>query len=68
MFFSLTLLTVGCTVRVASEILAYQEYLHGAWSWLPVSAIIELSAVTIFATNMAATFAQPAPPVASTSK
>ncbi len=68
MFFSLTLLTVGCTVRVASEVLAYQEYLHSAWSWLPVSAIIELSAVTIFATNMAATFAQPAPPVAGTSK
>ena len=68
MFFSQVLLIVGCTVRVASEVLAYQEYLHGAWSWLPVSAIIELSAVTIFATNMAATFAQPAPPVASTSK
>lgn len=67
MFFSLTLLTVGCTVRVASEVLAYHEDLHAAWSWLPVSAIIELSAVTIFATNMAATFAQPAPPVASTS-
>jgi len=68
MFFSQVLLIVGCTVRVASEVLAYQEYLHGAWSWLPVSAIIELSAVTIFAANMAATFAQPAPPVASTSK
>jgi len=68
MFFSLMLLTVGCTVRVASEVLAYQEYLHGAWSWLPVSAIIELTAVTIFATNMAVTFAQPAPRVASTSK
>lgn len=68
MFVSLALLNVGCTLRVASEVLAYQEYLHSAWSWLPVSAVIELSAVTVFAINMAASFAQPAPPVARGTK
>jgi hypothetical protein len=68
MFFSQALLIVGCTIRVGSEILAYQQYLHSAWSWLPVSALIELSAVTIFAINMVATFAQPAPTVACAGK
>lgn len=55
-------------MRVASEILAYQDYLRSAWSWLPVSAVIELTAVTLFAINMVATFASPAPHVASASK
>ena len=68
MFLSLVLLIVGCTIRVTSEILAYQQYLVSAWKWLPVSAIIELSAVTIFAANMAVTFAHPGPNVASVSK
>ena len=65
---SQALLIVGCTMRVGSEILAYQQYLQGAWSWLPVSAVIELSAVTIFAINMVATFIQPAPTVACAGK
>jgi hypothetical protein len=68
MFFSQALLIVGCTMRVGSEILAYQQYLQSAWRWLPVSALIELGAVTIFAINMAATFVQPAPPVACATK
>ena len=68
MFFSQALLIVGCTLRVGSEILAYQQYLHSAWSWLPVSALFELSAVTMFAINMAATFVQPAPAVACARK
>lgn len=68
MFFSQALLIVGCTMRVGSEILAYQQYLLSAWSWLPFSAMIELIAVTLFAINMAVTFVQPAPPVAFASK
>lgn len=64
MFLSLVLLIVGCTIRVASEVLAYQQNLPIAWKWLPASAIIELTAVTIFAVNMAATFARPGPKVA----
>jgi hypothetical protein len=68
MFYSQALLIVGCTMRVGSEILAYQQYLLSAWSWLPFSAVIELIAVTLFAINMAVTFVQPAPPVAFASK
>jgi uncharacterized protein involved in response to NO len=64
MFASQALLTVGCALRVSSEILAYQNMFSVAWSWLPVSAVIELSAVTLFATNLLVTFARSAPPVA----
>jgi uncharacterized protein involved in response to NO len=59
MLAGLALLTLGCTLRVAAEVLAYQNYAVWAWRWLPVSAVIELSAVTIFAVNMFSTFAQP---------
>jgi uncharacterized protein involved in response to NO len=45
----LVLLTTGCTLRVTSEILAYQDYAAWAWNALPVSALIELKAVTPFA-------------------
>lgn len=53
---NLFLLTLGCTLRVSGEVLAYQGYLYSAWRWLPVSAVIELSAVTIFALNLFCTF------------
>jgi uncharacterized protein involved in response to NO len=56
MFLSLLLLGVGCTLRVSSEILAYQGFAGWAWSWLPVSAVIEMTAVTIFAINLLVTF------------
>jgi hypothetical protein len=56
MALALVTLTAGCAMRVVAEILAYQGYAAGAWTWLPVSAAIELSAVAVFATNMAATF------------
>lgn len=56
MLSALSLLTIGCVLRVSSEVLAYQGYLTSAWSWLPVSALIEMSAVTLFAINLAATF------------
>jgi hypothetical protein len=62
MFMGLLLLTVGCILRVAMEVLAYQRFASWAWSWLPLSAVLELSAVTLFAFNMIATFMQrPAP-------
>ena len=38
MFAGLLLLTIGCTLRVSSEVLAYQGYANWAWSVLPVSA------------------------------
>jgi len=56
MFGALLLLTAGCTLRVSGEVLAYQEILHSAWSWLPYSAVLELSAVTLFALNLVLTF------------
>ena len=59
MFVGLLLLSVGCTLRVSGEVLAYQEILSVAWIWLPYSAILELSAVTLFAANLIITFLQP---------
>jgi uncharacterized protein involved in response to NO len=61
MFAALLLLTLGCLLRVSSEILAYQDFIRSAWSWLPVSAVTELTAVTIFAINLFATFISKAP-------
>ncbi len=56
MFAGLILLTLGCTIRIATEVLAYQEYANWAWSALPVSAILELAGITIFSINIFATF------------
>ncbi len=56
MFAGLALLTIGCTLRVASEVLAYQQYAAWAWSVLPASALIELAGITAFAINIFATF------------
>lgn len=56
MFATLVLLATGCALRVASEVLAYQNYAPWAWSVLPVSAVIELTAVTLFAANLVGTF------------
>lgn len=59
MLAGLALLMLGCTLRVSSEILAYQGYAAWAWPILPVSALIEMTAVTIFAVNLAWTFIRP---------
>ena len=56
MFAALLLLSVGCALRVSSEILAYQGFLGSAWSWLPVSAVAEMTAVTVFAMNLSLSF------------
>jgi uncharacterized protein involved in response to NO len=56
MLVMLVLLMIGCTLRVTSEILAYQNYAAWAWNVLPISALIELTAVTLFAVNLTATF------------
>lgn len=58
MFAALALLSVGCLLRVGAEVLAYGGFARGAWSWLPVSAITEMTAVTVFAVNLAITFMQ----------
>ncbi len=60
MFSSLLLLAIGCLLRVSSEILAYQGFAASAWSWLPVSAVTEMTAVTVFAVNLLCTlFSRP---------
>lgn len=59
MLVMLVLLMTGCALRVASEILAYQNYAAWAWNILPVSAVIELTAVTLFAINLIVTFLRP---------
>ncbi|HEY7337448.1 MAG TPA: NnrS family protein [Bryobacteraceae bacterium] len=59
MFGSLLALTVGCALRVGSEIPAYEGYSKAAWHLLPCSAVIELLAVGLFATNLLVTFSLP---------
>ncbi|MGE3274441.1 MAG: hypothetical protein AB7O67_04980 [Vicinamibacterales bacterium] len=49
---SLTLLMIGCGIRVPAEIVAYQADAAWAWRALPVSAVVELTAVTAFALNL----------------
>ena len=56
MFAGLALLTTGCTLRVSSEVLAYQGYANWAWSVLAVSAMLELAGITAFAVNIFGTF------------
>jgi uncharacterized protein involved in response to NO len=52
MFASLLTLNIGCLIRVASEIAAYESNVASAWRALPVSAILEMAAVTLFALNL----------------
>jgi hypothetical protein len=61
MFLAMMLLSAGCLLRVSSEILAYQGFLHSAWSWLPLSAVTEMTAVTVFAINIFLSFARRPP-------
>ena len=56
MFASLLLLQTGCTLRVLSEPLAYEGILVFAWKVLPISGMLELSGVVVFAINIALTF------------
>jgi uncharacterized protein involved in response to NO len=65
MFVSLLVLQIGCTLRVLSEPLAYEGYLKLAWKTLPYSGMMELSAVLVFAANLALTFALGRPTLAT---
>ena len=56
MFFSLLFLQTGCLLRVSSEPLAYEGLLPFAWKVLPISGMLELSGVLLFATNLSLTF------------
>jgi uncharacterized protein involved in response to NO len=59
MFASLAVLNLGCLLRVAAEVPAYEGNLRIAWSIPPVSAVTELTAVTLFALNLAITLMLP---------
>jgi len=61
MFAGLALLNVGCALRVSSEVGAYEGFAPSPWPLLPVSALIEMAAVTAFAVNLLVTFAQTPP-------
>ena len=58
---SLAILNLGCLLRVASEVPAYEANLRVAWQILPVSAVTELTAVTLFAINLGITLLLPPP-------
>lgn len=57
MFAHLALLQAGCTLRVTSEPLAYEGIAAMAWKVLPVSGVLELGGVLLFAANVVLTFA-----------
>jgi uncharacterized protein involved in response to NO len=61
MFASLAILNLGCMLRVASEIPAYEANLALAWRILPVSAVMELTAVILFSLNLGITLMLPPP-------
>ncbi len=58
MFWSMFLACIGCTLRVISEVLAYPGYFATAWHCLPVSAVIELTAFTLFSINLLVSIAR----------
>jgi len=55
MFLCLVLLQAGCTLRVFSEPLAYEGLANFGWKVLPLSGVLELSAVLLFAMNLSLT-------------
>jgi hypothetical protein len=57
---SLWVLNLGCLLRVSSEAVAYSAG-GAAWKVLPVSALLELSAVILFVVNLGLTLTQPLP-------
>lgn len=61
MRWSLMLITVGCTLRVVSEPLAYGGIVELAWKVLPISAFAELAAILLFGLNVALSLATPIP-------
>ncbi len=56
MFLSLLFLQTGCLLRVSSEPLAYERLFPFAWKVLPVSGMLELTGVLLFAINLSLTF------------
>ena len=61
MAWTLFLLFAGCLMRVIAEPLAYEGIWTPAWKVLPISAVTELAAVSLFAINIGVTLFR-APP------
>ncbi|MGB6191883.1 MAG: NnrS family protein [Terracidiphilus sp.] len=59
MAWSLYLLFAGCLLRVIAEPLAYEHIWTPAWRILPISAVVELAAVSLFALNIGVTVFRP---------
>jgi uncharacterized protein involved in response to NO len=59
MFWSILLLNLGCALRITLEPLAYEGYWNFAWKLLPYSAVVELTAVVLFAANIIGTLLRP---------
>jgi len=59
MFWSLLALYGGCLLRVSSEPLAYENLWKPAWKILTLSALVELTAVSLFAINIIVTIIHP---------
>jgi hypothetical protein len=57
---SLWILNLGCLLRVSSEAIAYSAG-GAAWRILPISALLEMTAVVIFVVNLGATVKSPIP-------
>lgn len=55
MLLALLFLQLGCTLRVSSEPLAYEGIAQFAWKTLPISGVLELTGVLLFAVNLALT-------------
>ena len=58
---SLILLNAGCVTRVVAQIAAYGGFSTRAWTALTLSAIIEMTAVGLFALNMLMTLTTGSP-------
>jgi len=57
---SLWILSLGCVLRVSSEAIAYSAG-GAAWRILPISALLEMTAVVIFVVNLGITVKRPIP-------
>ena len=58
---SLWLLAIGCFLRVSSEAIAYSSTDGLSWKVLPISGLLELTAVCIFVLNLGLTMVQRVP-------
>jgi uncharacterized protein involved in response to NO len=61
MFDSLAVLNIGCLLRVASAVPAYEGNLRIARTILPVPAVTKLTAVILFALSLSITLLLPPP-------